>query len=361
MTTALELAVVILPLGPLLMTIANLATWRSPAPGVSPARVSALVPARDEEATIGACVRALLAEPFAEVLVYDDGSVDGTPRILDDLARSEPRLRVIRGGPLPAGWVGKTYACHRLASEARGERFVFVDADTVLERGSLARLGGADVVTALPSQRLGSFGERLVVPLLHLTYLSWLPLRWIETVSHPRVLAANGQVLSISRAAYGRAGGHAGIRSELVDDMALCRAAKKAGLVVSFVDGRSIAVCRMYRSFGDAFRGFAKNLHEGVGGSGPLAVVVALYVGCFLLPWVALPWVPVAAAVGIVANLLQRALLAARFRLGWSSVVTHAAGILVFVWIAWTSWRWARAGAIQWRGRAYAAREARTT
>ncbi len=351
-----------LPLIPLGVTIANLAAWRPTSRRGAIPRASALVPARNEEGTIEACVRGLLAEPFEEVIVLDDGSTDRTSSIL--AAMSDPRLRVLRGGRLPSGWVGKPHACHRLAEAAMGDLLVFVDADVQLRPGALALIEGArrgDVVSLLPEQRVGSFGEALILPLLHLTYTGFLFLPWVGSVRDPRVLAANGQVLAVTRSAYDAVGGFAAVRAEIVDDMAFCRAAKVAGFRVDFVDGGPAAVCRMYRSGSDAWAGFSKNLLEGVGSVPALAAVVSLYAGCFLLPWVLLPWVPVPAMVGIGANLLQRSLLAWRFGHPPYVVLLHPLSILAFLAIAVRSWWWSRTHAIRWRGRVYAARAARVS
>ena len=358
---SLDLFLVAAPSLPLALTLVNLVTWRLPPIGTPPPNTSALVPARNEAATIGPSVRALLAEPVCEVVVYDDASDDDTPRILAALALVDPRLRVVSGDGLPAGWVGKPHACHQLAAAATGDHLWFVDADTVVAPGALSRLGGvdADVVTALPSQRIETFGERLVVPLLHLTYLSWLPLALVRLVPDPRVLAANGQVLSMSRATYDRVGGFSAVRAEVVDDMALCRLAKTRGLRVAFVDGAEIASCRMYGSLDEAWRGFSKNLYEGVGHPVAMALVAALYVACFLGPWLLWPLSPLWASVGIGLGLLQRALLALRFRLPASTILLHPLSIAAFVGIAFTSWRWSRTDRIAWRGRVYAARAAR--
>lgn len=343
-----------LPALPLSITLLNLVTWRGPRQEGS-ARVSALVPARNEASNIEACLQALLAEPVTEVIVYDDGSTDETPAILARLAAGNPRLRVHRGVPLPEGWVGKTHACHRLSEHATGDVLLFVDADTVLLPGAVSALLSvdADVLTAFPAQRTRSLGEALVVSLLHLTYLSWLPLALISRTRDPRVLAANGQVLMVKRAAYTRIGGHRAIAGDVVDDMALCAAAKRASLRVDFVPGERLASCRMYDSGRAAIMGFSKNLYPGLGSPLLAAFVALLYFACFVLPWLALPIAPAAAAAGITANLLQRALIALRFRLPASTVAGHLPSAIAFFVILAISARWSMAGTLFWKGRTY--------
>lgn len=350
-----------LPCVPLALTLVNVATWRRPAGGAVTGTVSVLIPARNEVAVIERCLRAVLREPALEVLVYDDGSTDGTGDVVRRLSSEDPRVRLVVGTPLPAGWIGKPHALHQLAKVARGDHLLFVDADTTLEPGALGALlsVAADVTSALPRQVIGSLGEALIVPMLNLTYASFLPLELVARVRSARVCAVNGQVLLVTRAAYDAIGGFESVRSEVVDDMAFCRRAKRLGRRVAFVDGFALASCRMYTSFDDAFRGFSKNLYEGVGGTPPaLVAVMTLYGACFLLPWVLLPFHP-AAAVGVLANLTQRALLARRYDLPWSSVVTHPVGVIVFFAIGVNSLVWARNNTIGWRGRTYAARSVR--
>ena len=346
-----------LPAIPLLLTWINILTWRRPSPTSAAQTTSILVPARDEEATIEACVRAALQQPVMEVVVYDDRSSDRTAQIVRQLADENDRVRLISGGPLPAGWVGKPHGCHQLAAHARGDVLLFVDADTTLHAGAVQALSSvrAPVATALPRQRLGSVGEALVVSLLHLTYCSWLPLALVERVSDPRVLAANGQVLRISRSVYDAIGGFHAVRAAIVDDMALCRLAKQRGHRVAFVPGDRIATCRMYTSGAEAWRGFAKNLYPGLGSPFAALAVGVMYAVCFVLPWVAWPFAPAASLAGIGANLVQRATLAARFRLPWTTVALHLPSVLAFLGILVTSARWTATGQLRWRGRAYPA------
>lgn len=356
------------------LTAFNLAVWPRGVPRVPWGRVSALVPARNEADTIETTVRALLAQHPAvyEVVVCDDGSTDATPEILRRLQAEDDRLRVISGVPLPEGWIGKPHACHQLAEAARGDRLVFVDADVTLAPDGIARLLAvsddleADLVTAVPRQETGSFTERLVLPLLHLTYTSWLPLPLIWSTQDPRFLAANGQLLAIRRDALAALGGFASIRTEIVDDMALTRRAKAAGLRVGFADGHDMASCRMYGSGDEVWSGFSKNLYEGLGNRpAALVGVMALYFIAFVLPYLALaasPWVPALlwpAGYGVLANVLLRAMLAQRFEQPLLGAVLHPLAVLVLLGIATNSWWWTRKGTLHWAGRTYAPRSAR--
>jgi hypothetical protein len=288
---------------------------------------------------------------------------------------------VIHGDGLPAGWVGKPHALHRLSAAAGGEVLLNIDADVTLRPDGVLRmlslLGsaeqvpgglGAAVVTAVPRQRTGSAFERLMIPLLHLSYVAWLPMPLIHRTRDPRVLAANGQLLMLRRSALQAVGGWSRVRSALVDDMALCRAVKQGGGRVVFADGDQMADCRMYRDGASLWRGFAKNFYEGIGGH-PLAliVVMGLHLLLFVAPYVVLPvaaligaWgLAAAAAVGVGANLALRLIMALRHGHSALSVLLHPLAVLLMMGVLLDSYRCSRRGDIQWRGRSYAARAQR--
>ncbi len=349
----------------------------------APRGVSVLIPARDEAANIERTVRAADAVrgPVTEILVYDDCSTDGTSDVLARLQAELPRLRVVRGDGLPAGWVGKPYALHRLSALARGDLLLNIDADVTLREDGLLRMlsllgspeevpGGlsAALVTAVPRQRTGSFVEKMMMPLLHLSYVAWLPMPLIYRTRDPRVLAANGQLLLVRRSALEAVGGWARVQAELVDDMALCRAVKASGQRVVFADGDQMADCRMYGDAASLWRGFSKNFYEGVGGH-PLAliVVLALHLLLFVAPYIALlvaallgaGGLAAAAAAGVVVNLSLRLIMALRYRHSLLSVLLHPVAVLLMMGVLINSFRWSRRGEIRWRGRSYAARSQR--
>lgn len=355
------------------MAALNALTWPRGRPGAGlEGTVSVLIPARNEARGIEACVRsaAALVPPPLEIVVCDDGSTDRTPELLAELQRELPTLRVLRGRTLPTGWVGKPHACHQLGQAARGDWLLFVDADVVLSPDAAQRLGGlardeqATVLSAVPHQRTGSLGEELLLPLLHLTYTAWFPLLLVRRSRNPAFLAANGQVLALRRDAYQRIGGFEAVRQEVVDDMALCRRAKVAGEGVLFVDGEALASCRMYEDARGVWRGFSKNLYEGLGGHpGALAGVITLYFLSFVAPYLVLfsglPGTLAPGLVGVGANLALRGLLALRHGHSVRAALLHPLAVLALLALAVNSWRWHARGQIQWAGRSYPQRHLR--
>lgn len=351
-------ALFLAPLLPLALTLFNLLTWTRGRPHRAAPRISVLIPARNEAGRIGACLAAVRRSELSpsEILVYDDHSTDTTAAIVTAHAAEDPRVRLLNGGPLPAGWVGKPHACSRLAEAATGEWLVYLDADVELDPEGLGRvaslLSGAAVVTAVPRQKTGSFLEHLVLPLLHLTYLSWLPLLLVEWSQDPRFTAANGQILGIRAEALRQIGGFGAVRGAVVDDMALCRLAKARGWRVCFADGFAMGSCRMYQSAQETWEGFSKNLHLGIGSIIGTVMVIALYLLTFLAPLLGAAFWP-EALVGSLAILLQRVLIAWRYRQHPLGVLLHPLAILLFVGIALNSLRWVLRRDVRWRGRSY--------
>jgi chlorobactene glucosyltransferase len=370
----------ILCLGPLGMALVNLVSWsRGGRTCQSALRVSVLVPARNEEVNIESCIDAVMASdyPVHQVVVVDDQSTDRTPDILQHLSKRYPRLEIISGEPLPPGWIGKPHACHQLSKAATGDVLLFVDADTFLEAGGISRLISllepsrgrqAQLVTAFPKQIMISGVERCMIPLLALTYTSWFPLFLVAFSRNRRFLAANGQLLMIRRPLYDAIGGYQAVAREIVDDMALCRSAKRLRARVVFADGFEIASCRMYRSAPELWAGFGKNLYEGIG-ENPIAllVVLALYGSVFAWPYGALLLTALGAIdasivwplYGVAANVLLRSGLAVRYSHSWGSVIAHPVAVLAFMALSVHSFRLNLANAIPWRGRLYRARRNR--
>ena len=261
-------------------TAVNARLLRRPEPRPLMIPTSVLLPLRDEAHRVEACLRALLAQPGdAELVVLDDGSTDGTAELVRRLAGD--RVRLLTGAPLPGGWLGKPHACQQLADAAdpASEVLVFLDADVVLAPDGLAAtvalLDGVDLVSPYPRQQAPG-ATRLVQPLLQWSWLTFLPLRLAERSPRASLSAANGQLLAVRRQAYVRAGGHAAVRAEVVEDVALLRAVKAVGGRGGVADGTTVATCRMYADWAELTAGYTKSLHT-VPSAMPL-LLTALYV-----------------------------------------------------------------------------------
>jgi chlorobactene glucosyltransferase len=238
-------------------------------------RVSILVPARNEEGNIGPCLRSLLAQeyPDYEVLALDDSSRDRTATVLAALAAEHPRLRVLRGRSVPRGWMGKHWACQQLAEAAQGELLLFTDADTRHDPRALAdgvaalAAQDADLVTGYPREEVVSWAERLAVPFFVGSFFFFLPVPLAHRPSASLLSMCVGQYMLFRRSAYEYLGGHAAVRQQVLDDVALGRLAKKRGLRLRMLDAGNRVRCRMYHNWQEIAAGFGKNLFGGFGGS----------------------------------------------------------------------------------------------
>ena len=231
--------------------------------------MTVLVPARNEERNVGACLASLSAQawPNLEIIAVDDGSTDGTPAILADAARRDPRVRVLRVDGPPAGWTGKSFALDAGVSIARGAWLCFTDADTVHAPESIARaVGFAErhgvALLSLTSRQLTrSFWERVVQPVVFGLLDQWFPLTAVNDPASP-VAAANGIFILATRDAYRDAGGHRAVAGEILEDVALARRVKAGGGRIAFVDGADLVAARMYTDLAAIRRGWTKNLYR---------------------------------------------------------------------------------------------------
>jgi chlorobactene glucosyltransferase len=355
------------------------ARWNS---GEAP-RVSILVPARNEEATIAPCVASLLAQdyPHFRLHVLDDHSTDKTAQIVESLGLTEANGGLIRGGHLPAGWVGKNWACHQLSRVADGEYLLFTDADTVHAPESVsalvaaAREHDAILVSAWPRQIMGTWSEKLVVSLLPFVGVVFYPHLLLSILGRnpgwrrkvpPAVRrflgAANGQVLFFKREGYDRIGGHAGLRDHLVEDIALGRAvAQKMGEGYWWVncDSAGLVKCRMYRSFGEVWEGFSKNTraafesrHATFWAFGLWQTLV--FVLPFFLVFFSTHLLPALAEVFLLW--LIRSLVVLFHGGSWWSVCFHPVAYALALAIGFNSWRRSRGAGVRWKGRLYPVR-----
>jgi chlorobactene glucosyltransferase len=230
-------------------------------------RCSVLVPARNEEASIGRCAGGLLAQdyPDFQVIVLDDNSTDRTWQILQELGTRDKRLVLIKGKPLPDDWLGKHWACSQLAEASDGELLVYVDADTYHEPGMLRGAASAMIyekaalISALPRQKVISWSELLSIPAFYLGMLCGVPLELTRLQRNPLLFAILGQFLVFRRSTYDAVGGYAAVRHNVVDDIAIGRRVHAMGLKYKLLDGGGLVSCRMYRNFDQTWKGLTKS------------------------------------------------------------------------------------------------------
>jgi glycosyltransferase involved in cell wall biosynthesis len=249
--------------------------------------VSVIVPARNEEVSLGDCLQSLVTQTGVafEIIVVDDHSNDRTREI----AESFPKVRVIEAGPLPVGWTGKNNAVFAGGRQAQGEWLLFTDADTVHLPGSLARAlaeareNGAELLSYSPEQIAVTFWEMATLPVVFAELArQYSPLK-VSDPSSP-IAAANGQYILIRRETYDAVGGHAAVAGDILEDVALARAVKSSGQKIRFRYAADAVRTRMYRNYHQLRDGWTKNLVLLFPNPGWLAVKTVAF---WAIPWIA--------------------------------------------------------------------------
>jgi GT2 family glycosyltransferase len=276
-----------------------------PPPGLPRGDVTVLLPVRDEEHHVTACVESLLAQTAAPtVRVVDDGSTDATASLVTAMLE-DPRLELIQAGSLPEGWRGKV---HALWSGSRGLRtpwLLLTDADTRHHPEALARARAAaeerhlDLVSLAGRQEALGLGENLLIPSVF-ALLDFLLGSWEEAADGKGQAIANGQYILLRREAWERAGGFPTVRAVPMDDVAIAVRVRAAGGRTAFLRAPDLLRVRMYQGVGEAFRGWRRNLGA-LFGHRPGMVAATLAV--FLIPPLAL------AAALLTGHWLEAALL----------------------------------------------------
>lgn len=229
--------------------------------------VSVIVPARNEETKIERCLQSLCLQdyPQYEVIAVDDQSTDNTGIIIEKVSKAFPIVHFLSGKKTPEGWIGKCNALVQAVPQSRGSWLLFTDADTCHQPNSIrdavafAQSRKADLVSFMPLQELGSIWEKAVMPVLLAAFVCGDPFHQVNNPASKRAYAY-GQYTLVEADAYKQIGGHAAIRSEILEDHALARKAKESGLKIIAADGRSLYKVRMYTNLVTLWHGWTKNL-----------------------------------------------------------------------------------------------------
>jgi len=348
--------------------------------------VSIIVPARNEERNIERCIEACLSQdyPDFEVIVLEDRSSDTTSIILSKLQASNTNLTVLTGTELPAGWAGKPHALHQASLHAKGDWLLLIDADTFLSPNALsaslanAKRLGADLYTVMTEQILGTFWEKVIMPLV-MTALSvgFSP----KKVNDPKTknAIANGQFILIKRKVYDAIGGHKKIRNRIVEAKAISENVKRNGYRLIVADGSGIASTRMYTSLPQMWEGWTKNIYLGLADQpgllllGVFGAFLAVIAALFLPLWPMLGFFWVRQGGGWKAYIIIsesvlvwglilyfRAKIATQMRISAWYAFTTPLGAGVFAAMMFTSaWKVLSGQGVTWKERRYDPRHIR--
>ena len=346
--------------------------------------VSVIIPARNEEQNIHRCVTSLLAQVDVhyEIIVVDDGSTDNTSHILNTIERFHPSkdlLRILHVQELPKGWAGKPHALHMGVQKARGEWFLFTDADTwhsptalrtVL---TLAKDGHIDLLTLGTKQELITFWERVMMPMAYLALSIRFP---IKSLNNPNstMASANGQYILIRRSTYESVGGfkRPDLRSAILDDVELGRVVKGNGFHLHFMDGGDLVHVRMYRGLYEAWQGWLKSAFLTNRGGlltalRELLALLAFNVFPFIFLFLAI--IPkkryctncksnemyIATSIEMTALLAYRIWMNKMLDIPWYYIFTHMLAALLFAGIlVQATWNALIGRGLKWRNRLYA-------
>lgn len=339
--------------------------------------LTVIIPARNEEDCLGACLRSLAAQSDDgwklgvdwELLVVDDGSTDRTPEI----ARSFDGVTVMEAATPAKGWTGKANAAWTAAQKAQGEWLLFTDADTVHEPGDLRRaLHEAEkhkvaMLSYSPRQIVTGFWQRALMPLVFSELsLAYPPAKVSDPES--RLAAANGQFLLVRRDAYRQIGGHQAVASSMLEDVELAYLVKRRKLGLRFRYAPDAVSARMYRGFRQMCEGWTKNLALLFGNTLitaawkmlDIALLIGLPVLAWYFPWplsASMPWITARLVILLiwVRTLWRFYRRVAKSNFPFADCLVSVFGLPLFVWLLWRSWfDHTVTKRVVWKGREYA-------
>ena len=331
--------------------------------------VSILIPARNEAASIGPALEAILSNdhPSFEVLVMDDNSEDETASMVREYAARDSRVRLLKSNDLPSGWNGKQHACWQLANQSQHEWLLFLDADVRLSKDAVSRCVAeqmrrqAPLISGFPMQETGTLAEKILIPLMHYVLLGYLPIDRMRSSLGVGLAAGCGQLFFADKRVYMSIDGHSSIRGSRHDGIQLPRAFRRAGHRTDIFDATDVACCRMYTSTTQVCSGLLKNATEGIANARLIVPFTILLIGGSVLPVVSLVWAYFAStssialttlAVAFAISFWPRLIACMRFNQPYLGAALHPFGVAWFISLQWLAMLRKQLGVTtKWRGR----------
>jgi cellulose synthase/poly-beta-1,6-N-acetylglucosamine synthase-like glycosyltransferase len=343
----------------LLIALVNFFTIRIPRNNSQISKsVTVLLPMRNEQDNVADCVAELMAQiniHSLQVIIIDDQSTDNTAEVLAKSIGNDSRFTVIPSNGPRSGWLGKVSALQSGFELSKGEIVICLDADVRLKPDAIARAVNQlddlalDFISPYPHQIANTFGEKLIQPLLHWSWMSTVVLRLAEKFPFKSTAVANGQFFLIRSASLSKIDGFTSVAHQILDDVELARSLIAAGFKGAVTEGSDIAHTRMYKSFNEIRMGYGKSLHKAFGGvfgaliatlfiavTGIAPVLLAL--DGYFLGWIA-----------FFCITFTRVLSAIRSRSNPLYALLHPISAALLIYLI--AYSWAKRGKIQWKGR----------
>ncbi|TSD64128.1 glycosyltransferase [Inquilinus sp. KBS0705] len=322
-------------------------------------KVSILIPARNEAENIIALLQSIHAQDYKEyeVIILDDGSTDDTYALCEAFAAEHPKFKVIKGQPLPEGWLGKNFACYQLAGQATGKYYLFLDADEKVSNGLLNSavhrmyLRSLSLLSLFTNQDMRSPGENIVVPLMHYILLNLLPLRMVFLSKSVSFSAASGQFMLFRADDYNEYQWHQLVKNKVVEDVEIMKLVKTSALNGEALLANGMISCRMYTGFNQAINGFGKNFlaafnYNVVG----FLVYLTLIIGGPAIVVMTLNLNFIAMMIGLI--ILTRIMISlSAGQSAWQNVLLHPLQMLSLLLIGITSIQKHLTKTTEWKGR----------
>lgn len=354
----------------LTITVVNCVAWPRVTAQYSEdiAQVSVLIPARNEEFNIAACLDTVLeqGQVVDEIFVYDDNSTDRTSQIVLEYSKQHSNIQLLTATSLPDGWCGKNFACAQLAKEAQAKWLLFIDADARLSVNAIKRMLADAVardVTFLscwPKFQMISLAEKILMPFLNFVVFSIYPsflsrIKRPEFQYNPKLGLAHGACMLFDRSSYDEFGGHEKVKDQIFEDTRfaqLWRSSSRNGICL---DGQDVISLRMYSGFAEIWRGFQKNFFPAFRHECNFWLFLFFHFATFLFPIVLLTNVQSSRVFIACLNIfLIRLSLAIRFQHPLISVLLHPFGEILLIILGLSSWWRCKLGkGVVWKGREY--------